>query len=189
MALIFTAPSWKIGVRALVCHPFPLKWHDVLISLKDNGHFPWAKNTFPCKQLLMLCSSSLFPWSQYSGYLVSGSFTHIFSFQLIDYTVDSWDAGFKKLWPWTATHVQGKSHNYVGSRWAQNVQSSLPSEYSRPISWHEMAWHELSLSAQLLFCGICGACWAECWKLWPSHIEIWNMDTLSCCSGIMLILM
>ena len=40
MAITFTALHWKIGVRAPLWHPFPLKWHDVGIRVKDSIYFP-----------------------------------------------------------------------------------------------------------------------------------------------------
>ena len=60
-------------------------------------------------------------------------FIHIFSFQMIHYTVDSWDAVFEKAhWPWNATHIRDISHHYLETSWALNVCSCLPTERSRP---------------------------------------------------------
>ena len=40
VALKFAADHWNIVFTAPVWHPFPLKWHDVGIRLKENIHFP-----------------------------------------------------------------------------------------------------------------------------------------------------
>ena len=64
-------------------------------------------------------------------------FTNIFPSQMRFYTVDSWDAVFEKpRWPWSATHIQGQSHHYVESRWAESRQSWVPSDRSRSTACH-----------------------------------------------------
>lgn len=64
-------------------------------------------------------------------------FTHIFFPKLNVYTADSYYAVYgKKCRQRTATHVQGKSHNYVETKWAHSGWSCLPSEVSRPPGFH-----------------------------------------------------
>ena len=40
VSITITSPRWKIGVKAPVWPPYLLKWHDVLIRLKDSRYFP-----------------------------------------------------------------------------------------------------------------------------------------------------
>ena len=75
VSIRITAPCWKIGDKAPDGHPYILTWHDDEIRLKTEVIFPEQKRPFPCKGLLIWCSSSLFPCFCYPGYLGIGSFS------------------------------------------------------------------------------------------------------------------
>ena len=112
---------------------FPLICHDVGIGLKDSWPFSWAKNHFPYKVILMLCSSSLFTRFQDPVYMWSGSL--LLAYILFNLRVLMCGSGMQilnKCWPWTAIHVQGNSHNSIESMWTQSGGNCLPSESSSP---------------------------------------------------------
>ena len=117
-----------------------------------------------------------------------GFFTHIYTFPNESNTVWFWDAAFEiKVCPWTATHVQGNSHNDTESKWAQSGQSGLPSKSSRPTACHSNGMTSMEHWDQWLLCEMRGVCGVACGKLSLSHLEDWTMVTLRCCSGGMVI--
>ena len=99
--------------------------------------FSERKSSFLCKGLPLWYSSSLFPCFNYPSYLGCESFS-------ITYLIPNWIlyCGFlgrmfdKTHWPWSATHVLGKSNHSVGSRWAEIGWRCLPSERSRTTVCH-----------------------------------------------------
>jgi len=138
MSLILIAPHWKIWVRVPVWQQFSLKLHDVGTRLKESRYFPWAKNSFPGKGLLVFWSSLLFPCFNYPGYFGSGSISHTyFHFNWDIIICIPWMQFLKKIYGLcTATHAQGKGYNYVERRWVQIGWNIVHSVNSRPAGGH-----------------------------------------------------
>ena len=88
MSIKITAPRWKIGVKATVWHSYRLRWHDGELRSKDSIFFHWAEKP-PSMQraahVVFFLTLSLFSLSRLLGEWVF--FHHIFSFQMIFYTV------------------------------------------------------------------------------------------------------
>ena len=75
------------------------------------------------------------------------------------------------------THVQGKSHPCVESRWAQRRWSCLASEKIRPSGCHGML--PPSLVTPLTLCEKRGEGWAQSGKLSPSPLNGCTSGSLS----------
>ena len=123
----------------------------------------------------MRCSSSFFPCLQYPRYVGSGSFS--LPYLISKWVIILWIPGIqqlKKCWPWTATHVQGKSHHYVESRWAQNGWSWFPPERSRPSGCHGNAMTPIEP------CDTTASLWEERCLLGPTWETLtltpWGLD-------------
>ena len=137
VALTLTSPRWKIAVREPVWHPFLLKWHDVGIRVKDSRHLPLAEKPLPGKRASHIVIFLTFPLVSLFKFCAKWVFyTPLISLQLSVYTVDSCVSDFENVGPWTATHIQGMSHDYVERTWGQSGWSSLPSESSSPFGCH-----------------------------------------------------
>ena len=99
--------------------------------------FSEQKGPFPFNELLMWCSSWLFPCFHCPGLLQFVFFLITYFLSKWDFILCSWDEVFAILCClWIATLVRARNHHYVDSRWAQNGQSYLPSEGSRPTGCH-----------------------------------------------------
>ena len=80
----------------------------------------------------MWCSSSLFPCFNYPSYV--GSWTLSITYFLSKRDFIPWIPGMrfsKPCWPWSATHVRGKSHHNVENSLTRSGCSWLPSERAR----------------------------------------------------------
>ena len=87
------------------------------------------------------------------------------------------------MWLWTATHVQGKSRNYVESIWSQSGQSCLPSESSRPTGCHGNAMMPINPHGQTATVwddrGLLGSMW-EALILIPQGLDYVHTELLFC---------
>lgn len=150
VALKFTAPCWKIGVRGPVWHPFPLKWHDGGIRLEASRHLNWAEKPLHMKRFIHVVffpNLSLLSISRvYGMWCESFSFMYFLPTESL-YCECLWCRCWKKSLLWTSTLDQVKSHNYgeqVGPYWLEvaslwNFQanwSPQPWNYAHLALWH-----------------------------------------------------
>jgi len=131
VCITIPAPYWKTGVKALVWYLYLLQWHLVQITVKVIPYFLQCKSLQPWTGMLVCCSSSIghcFPVHAPCG--VGLVQAHIFCpNEIVDLVLLGSSSGTTAL---SLTHVQGKSHPSVESRWAQRRWSCLPSEKFRP---------------------------------------------------------
>ena len=140
---IHCSPLYK-GVKVPVWHPFPVKWHDVGIRVKDSKPFPEALLPLPCEGLLLLWFCSCFPFFHCSGYLEYGSLlsTHLLSTCMFIW----WILGMQfltKSWYWTATHIQRERSNYGEIMWDQSGE--FPSLLKFQANWFPWQWNDANL--------------------------------------------
>ena len=137
-----------------------------------------SKFPFPRKGLLILWSSSVFPF--FSVSMLFGIWVlvkHIFSIHLHVYTVDSWDAVFDKKLTLICQSYAGNINNYGDSRGAQIGGNFLSSENSKQSGCHGNGIAPIMPVAQLPLCERKGACKVACGKILTTHLEVGKINT------------
>lgn len=121
------------------------------------------------------------PLFLYPSYVRIHLFPTNIYFLLSVYNMDYWDTGFEKrnCGPWTATHIHGKSHQLVKSRWSQIGQNCLPSEKNRPAVCHGIgmtpietcSWTLTLGDERCMLRGMLEDCILTPWKIDDIHLE------------------
>ena len=154
------------------------------------GIFPELKSPLPCKWILMLCSSSLFPCFQYPGSVENGCYSIIYFHSkrdtilwilVIQFLKNNVDHELPRSF-----RERGRVRYRAGGPRVEGID--LPTYVlSQQVS---MEWHDccralghdlLSVRGDVLVVPHVGSL--------NSNLEGWMISNLSCCSGGMLILM
>ena len=162
----------------MVWYLYLLQWHLVQIRVKVIPYFLQCKSLQPWTGMLVCCSSSIghcFPVHAPCG--VGLVQAHIFCpNEIVDLVLLGSSSGTTAL---SLTHVQGKSHPSVESRWAQRRWSCLPSEKFRHSGCMAMACCPPSLVTPQTLCEKRGEGWAQSGKLSPSPLNWCTSGSLS----------
>ena len=148
------------------------------IRLKDIPEFPSVEMPPPMERDARVLSFLHRPLSSCSGSWGVGLFqSHIFfPNEIVDCVFLGCSSGTSVL---SLTHVQGKSHPSVESRWAQRRWSCLPSENSGPMVAMAMARCPPWIVTPQTLCEKRGEGWAQSGKLSPSPLNCCILGSLS----------